>query len=146
MPRTTDELLKDAEEIRKRTVHARDHREVERLLHDAGELIAELSAKLREREWQPIETAPKDGTKIIGTADFIDSYCVAHEIVNSINIPRWFQYGYWGEGKWKLILNDEYYPEYHLPTHWKPLPTPPKKETSDEEALRQLGWTPKKED
>ena len=60
-------------------------------------------------DWQPIETAPKDGTEIILTAQ------------NS-------------EGTWKVdvgcfsagILWD--WGWRFRPTHWMPLPPPPKKE------------------
>lgn len=65
-------------------------------------------------EWQPIETAPKDGTRFL--APSIDS--------KTITIGRWEKTGeYWDDltvghlnKKWK-------------PKHWQPLPEPPEGET-----------------
>lgn len=81
-------------------------------------------------EWQPIETAPKDGTRIL-----IKIKSGKQQVV------RWERYGmhsYWtiyshadswinrlfskGE-KVQLVLNED-----TLPTHWMPLPEPPKHE------------------
>lgn len=59
-------------------------------------------------EWQPISTAPKDGTIIL------------------LYIPRAFTYptkpGYWWKqhGYWRA-----YGPDAIRPTHWMPLPEPP---------------------
>jgi allantoicase len=63
--------------------------------------------------WQPIETAPKDGSHmILGCSTYVDC-------------------GYWDDG-WTLYPDDtaphdnycvRFNPE---PTHWMPLPEPPK--------------------
>ncbi len=64
-------------------------------------------------DWQPIETAPKDGTDILLAAHWRGE--------------RWLQ----GIGRWR----DERYQEntpgwgwtwYASPSHWMPLPNPPK--------------------
>jgi hypothetical protein len=74
-----------------------------------------------EREWQPIETAPKDGTKV-------DLWVIFKEAG-----PRRFPDAHWNDklGGWQL---GEYNAlDYMTPptiTHWKPLPAPP--------AIRQL--------
>jgi hypothetical protein len=78
--------------------------------------------------WQPIETAPKDGTKII----------LYHEKWETFPIASWE----WGEGPdedgtggwcaWHTV--DDRFPgaedgiiypsENYMPTHWMPLPEP----------------------
>lgn len=62
-----------------------------------------------ESGWQPIETAPKDGTQIIG-------FCSKHE---SIFMTLW-EDGHWGLEDW-----DSQHFCAHAPTHWMPLPPPP---------------------
>jgi hypothetical protein len=61
-------------------------------------------------EWQPIETAPKDGRMILVWRD------------SGVHLMRWKaigEHGFWDE--WHVKLK-------HLsshPTHWMPLPDPP---------------------
>lgn len=59
-------------------------------------------------QWQPIETAPKDGTEFLGT----------------------WRYGGWSVSPmvWKLGVWCRRFDvnSTHAPTHWMPLPTPPK--------------------
>ena len=59
-------------------------------------------------EWQPIETAPKDGTAILAW----DGICI--ECIK-------FRGGLWVT-TWE---HDEEYSELGGPTHWMPLPAPP---------------------
>jgi len=75
-----------------------------------------LSAREREEmelckpeQWQPIETAPRDGTWILGYETFLDDHHPCQRIV------------YWSKdrGCW---FDDEY---DFAPTHWMPLPDPP---------------------
>jgi hypothetical protein len=66
--------------------------------------------------WQPIETAPKDGTTILG-ADFCS-------FTNQWNISTvsW-------DGAWSLVITGAYAEDDKWnPTHWMPLPTPPEQE------------------
>jgi hypothetical protein len=70
-------------------------------------LIAEWSA---ERQWQPIATAPKDGTWVLVMTTHWPHAEVSHwgNTFSSVETFAW--------------TNDEYTCK---PTHWQPLPSPP---------------------
>ena len=70
--------------------------------------IDRLKAKLAKTEWQPIETAPMDGTRVLVTAGFMvfDAY---------------FRRGDW----WLYECGDDWYSVTINPTNWMPLPEPP---------------------
>lgn len=64
-------------------------------------------------EWQPIETAPKDGTFVL-----LFTACGCIE-------------GFWSYGEWEQSVCAASYDMAHAyiecrPTHWMPLPPPPK--------------------
>lgn len=63
-------------------------------------------------KWQPIETAPKDGTKILLGCPASRGYS---GVVEKCYWHKWDN----GKGKWwDWVTPDK-------PTHWMPLPTPP---------------------
>jgi hypothetical protein len=62
-------------------------------------------------KWQPIETAPKDGTEILTFRDGVISQCGWKDDL--------FGEKCWGHASWS-------YPQWSQPTHWMPLPEPPK--------------------
>jgi len=85
-------------------------------------------------KWQPIETAPTDGT-------MVDLWVVAVPVYNSY-FDKYFEYGedqrltdcVFEDGVWKYwteIGDHEYDPHHEeiarefKPTHWMPLPDPP---------------------
>lgn len=72
--------------------------------------------------WQPIETAPKDGTAFLGylPADRFPAVCLwqAYEPADAAEIGA---DGYWAFGE-DLIGDVEGHAEV---THWMPLPPPP---------------------
>ncbi len=74
--------------------------------------------------WQPIETAPKDGTEILG--------CVAHPRLYAPTRIVWAAYHPNSKGKetWRNapICGDK----MERVTHWMPLPAPPTQEPTDE--------------
>jgi len=73
----------------------------------------ESAKELMKYQWQPIETAPKDGTEILG---LFPNYHLR------MNVTSMF----WGSpGVWVNAFEDENYRE--SPTHWMPLPPAPKK-------------------
>jgi hypothetical protein len=67
-------------------------------------------------EWQPIETAPRDETYILGYAD------------GEMTVVHWRDYD--GEGCWQLAVSGLHADDGEWwPTHWMPLPKPPKTES-----------------
>ena len=67
-------------------------------------------------EWQPIETAPKDGTYFIGFWPSMSKQCVDHK---GQFRTRWTG---WGNGYWEA---DALGRPVQGPTHWMPLPASP---------------------
>jgi hypothetical protein len=68
-------------------------------------------------DWQPIESAPKDGTTILlGHASFKPE-------------AAWWEYCSWFEGWCSGGFRSDMYGPGFDPTHWMPLPPPPKSET-----------------
>lgn len=86
-------------------------------LVDVANALDAAIALMRGQSWQPIETAPKDGIAILGYSD------------GAMATVRWCALGNY----WELVVvggwaeDDEW-----EPTHWQPLPTPPK-DTADEQ-------------
>ena len=74
-------------------------------------------------EWQPIETAPKDGTKILAHCQPLDIETGKPMSFSYTNVVWWrrdkFKDSFW---HWRHALNDS----AAEPTHWMPLPEPPK--------------------
>jgi hypothetical protein len=71
-------------------------------------------------EWQPIETAPKDGTRVLVCDTGIDRWVCSARAV-SVGADS-------HEVVW-LDDADSFIDEQ--PTHWMPLPTPPNREQSN---------------
>ncbi len=86
---------------------------------------ARLKAEVEQlTTWQPIETAPRDGTAILG--------CCGWEIEVTA-----FQKGterYQRKEAWVVANDDEGYAQDFKPTHWLPLPNrnPPIKRTKSQ--------------
>ena len=72
-------------------------------------------------DWHPIETAPKDGTILIGKIPN-ENPDLNREIKWAVGWCSLYKWEWAGMKKatW-LKLNEE-----HQPTHWMPLPEPPK--------------------
>lgn len=68
-------------------------------------------------EWKPIDTAPKDGTEIIGANN-----CY-------VGVFHWDSQGHIRKGQPRPFWSQWFYPQHwsraHQPTHWLPLPAPP---------------------
>lgn len=70
-------------------------------------------------EWQPIETAPKDGTKIIGLLSGGDI-----EICDYFIMQNW-KYEDAGNGLFRRVPNNHGFWNNNTPIAWMPLPNPP---------------------
>lgn len=60
-------------------------------------------------DWQPIETAPKDGTWILTWTQGIHHDCSPYLVLR------------WNKGEWCYEAGHDWYD----PTHWTPLPPEP---------------------
>jgi hypothetical protein len=74
-------------------------------------------------KWEPIETAPKDGTDIlVYNGDWGGKYITA----NKIGVASWSQQVL-PNGKSGWIASDDEGVMMYKPTHWMPLPEEPSK-------------------
>lgn len=115
-------LRKDADEIEAHGLIAKAY-----LYRDAADTLAALQAtreqavrECAENGWQPIETAPKDGTHFIGWDGKRPFRCSAGR--------RYVLYPHQEGGPtYQDIWDGHYYDSLmqENPTHWQPLPTPP---------------------
>lgn len=67
--------------------------------------------------WQPIETAPLDGTEVILRFVTLDESSRPVEVLNG-----------WYDGTWRRVCNNSNSYQYFSfgdITHWMPLPNPP---------------------
>ena len=127
MPRTTEELYKDAEvqaenadviKVAGSDIIGRgwarmeaDLRSWKKLIADQAELVAELSAKLREREWQKLEDKlPPPETTVLVLSDIYGYQTDSWHSINT-GIPGLMRFATPNVVLWKLIP-----------------PTPPQKE------------------
>lgn len=88
--------------------------------------------KLVAPAWQPIETAPKDGTSVLlcgGCTDELtdDSDFEGFEGDVSVEEAHRPVTGLWRGDRWIYATYDGgFYGKYEGPTHWMPLPLAPK--------------------
>jgi hypothetical protein len=71
--------------------------------------------------WQSIETAPRDGTWVLGLGD------------SGVSSPRWRYYLMrWVQGRWRTEQNDDFTDDGPEPLYWRldlPQPAPEKRGT-----------------
>jgi hypothetical protein len=76
--------------------------------------------------WQPIETAPKDGTWVLLTGGVIDYGWEYGEEKPRCVVGQFKPGGDGSNGPWQFAWYDGgYYGAYENPTHWMPLPASP---------------------
>jgi hypothetical protein len=79
-------------------------------------------------EWQPIETAPKDGTEVILGWDMASVWIVRNGWFHDGNDWRGFDLDDVGWWSYRHSVTQEKLEGYDTPTHWMPLPEPPKED------------------
>lgn len=90
-------------------------------LHRAA---AELDRLHALTAWQPIETAPKDGTNIRAYGTRHGSWGYSEDELVSID-AAWHGTG----RRWIDVRDQAFIQRRFTPTHWMPLPTPPERTT-----------------
>ncbi len=87
-------------------------------------LVRECRDALALDPWQPIETAPKDGSKILlyGVEQFVNMPEPLWKLSNMLC-------GHWFDNGWVFCHLDDNSIVFwsNIPTHWQPLPNPPEK-------------------
>lgn len=74
-----------------------------------------IRSALKAQEWQPISSAPKDGTEIL-------TYEKSKWGEDNMEVVKWCEDG-WDGPKFYHADDEEYGPDN--PSHWQHLPTPP---------------------
>jgi len=74
-----------------------------------------MLAQIKLLDWQPIATAPKDGTAVLGYFPGRRGYVARQDVVP-------IHWSGWGGGVWEDVNGGKPSAE---PTHWMPLPDPP---------------------
>jgi len=112
------EIPEDIDRIATDLVRTRyeDDAEWNMYLAIAQALLTERNRALKEAGWQPIETAPRDGTYFIGFWPHMSGSFADHQ---GQYRTRWTG---WGGGCWE---GDALGRPVEYPTHWMPLPPPP---------------------
>ena len=103
------------------------------LLAEREAMKAEIE-RLREADWQPIETAPKDGTNILGIAPGYDwPEVVRYEEYDPDCAEEAGEPGFWRYSD--DLSADVAELEISELTHWRPLPAPPSARAAQEPQL-----------
>lgn len=89
-------------------------------LIDAGRLQEAINTLRRSSEqagegWQPIETAPRDGRRLLGTGGGLD------DTVEVISYNG--RVGAWDTENYTLDDRDDEAEGYNRPSHWQPMPS-----------------------
>lgn len=78
-------------------------------------------------DWQPIETAPKDGTWFWAFYQKRFAECLQDQW----KVAKWVGQNNYGD--WIGFMDAADHEEFNQPTHWMPLPLPPQTPRQDEE-------------
>jgi hypothetical protein len=84
-----------------------------------------MKASEVSNDWQPIETAPMEGSFVLLTGGKFCSNWEKNQPKPDFVIGRWENDPRW-EGDWIIYYDLTGCGRYYDPTHWMPLPQPPK--------------------
>ena len=96
--------------------------EIADLEHDKENLEFELKEL---KEWRPMESAPKDGTRILGYGRASIPATGDGDASAQIYIVQWDTDTLYGEESGSWVNSDGFYEIYVEALAWKPLPAPP---------------------
>ena len=120
---TVTALRAENEELRRRAQEC--------ILRDLPAAQAEVTRLTQARDaqtWQPIETAPKDGTKVLLCQAFnVDGGPIGKSAWGIfVQVAAWWGAENGGSGAWIVYCSMVRDPDLHFkPTHWMPLPPSP---------------------
>lgn len=114
-------------------VQYNDHAKLEANFKALQDELAEIKSRRKMIDWQPIETAPKDGVDILGWREDCGIliirwtapayFCTDEEMIGldeeSATAEGWFCAGF---------VAGERLEGVEIPSFWRPLPEPPKEE------------------
>ena len=135
-PRRIAKRLRELEWAWPLSIEREDIDEAASALEDQDAEITRLRQEGKMMDWQPIETAPRDGTKILiwdagedGFGQVVaryetrDGWAAIGSSTDMMNI---------GRVRWHVAARWHLYQLIKNPTHWMPLPAPPKDRPSEE--------------
>jgi hypothetical protein len=94
-----------------------EHSDYWKLFEEVVRLKAEVERMTKAVKWQPISTAPKDGTDIL--IAYRDGYFGCMSVALTC----------WGETSWRHLFSNEYITD--TPTCWMPIPLAPANEENN---------------
>jgi hypothetical protein len=96
-----------------------------------GTLVVSMDTDGEGSTWQPIETAPLDGTDVLL---FFPLEGLNHKHSPQVIIASWRPLGRYGHSWVFQNRAVRGYSSEYLPTHWQPLPAPPAHLSTSEKA------------
>ena len=123
-----DELLRRVEALRSAVTAL--HCDRDAAIREIDSLKAELAATqqaVQREPWQPIESAPKDGTWVLLCGGITDEDDCGGVTVHR-PVVAFYGESFYEDGWWFSYWDSDWRTDYNGPTHWMRLPAPPKEQ------------------
>lgn len=91
----------------------------------AGSVLDQCAKAEQQHQWQPIKTAPKDGTHILAWTDASDTAYVVCWADAAEGIRKYLTAESGAERGWHLAWDGTLFDREYEPTLWMPLPANP---------------------